>query len=42
VITAVPVVLALAHFFLREGPGCCGHPVFPIGVKFNLVCWNRL
>jgi len=28
-ITAVPVVLALAQFFLRESPGCCGHPAFP-------------
>src|SRR5581483_2641851 len=26
----VPVVFALAQFFLREGPGCSGHPAFPV------------
>ncbi len=29
VITVCTCGLALAQFFLREGPGCSGHPVFP-------------
>ncbi len=28
-ITACTCGLALAQFFLREGPGCSGHPAFP-------------
>ena len=31
----VPVVIALAQIFLRGGPGCSGHPVFPAPSVFQ-------